>query len=53
MTTTNTPPPPPAPPPLVARFGNDHEWLAWKRLLFAKYLKATGRIGQGDMEAAR
>jgi hypothetical protein len=44
MPTTDTPPP--APPPPVARFGSDREWLAWKRLLFAKYLKMTGRLSE-------
>ncbi len=47
-------PPPVEPPrPVVVRFGTDVEREAYKRLLFAKYLYVTGRLGRDDLEADR
>jgi hypothetical protein len=42
----------PEPPrPVAVTFGTSANEQQWKRLLFAKYLTATGRLGRGDMEA--
>lgn len=49
---------PPVPPlevprPLLPLFGTPEERQRWFRLLFMKYLLATGRLGNGDREAER
>jgi hypothetical protein len=41
------------PRPIAVTYGTDEERERYKRLLFAKYLYVTGRLGRGDMEAAR
>jgi hypothetical protein len=49
------PPPPDTPPPVpvAVTLGRDEDRERYKRLLFAKYLVVTHRLGRGDMEAAK
>jgi hypothetical protein len=45
--------PQPPPQPVLVLFGNPEERAALKRLLFLKFLVATGRLGRDDLEAER